>query len=252
MRKRFNYGEKKLTIGDYPRPNIVPNGTHAGTPCLELLTGKDIELTNTSLRDYIEKEYPLTKRVFIQGDEDPTLFSEELWSYIKYHNDTSERQRIFHILTSGRKYIPKFLYQLDHITIEVKVPSTGEETPPEFICWCAEDKDLIHKIEFQFTVPFNITDINYVIGEIPKLGTFKRPITIIPGYWSKSETKRQFEICDKNDTLQAFEEQQAQPEGWRSYLHFAESFMDTLRYPKVRLQADLQRVFGLKRFDRIL
>src|SRR3990172_8602398 len=245
MHTKIDYGINRLVIGDYPKPNIIPYGTHIGTPCLEFITGELINTTNQDLREVVNSEYPLTNRILIRGDKDPTI-CDGLWSYIKYHNDTSEKRRIWQIITNGDKYDVKFLYNIDHIIINVQVPSTGKETPPEFISWCGEDKILQTKIEFVFSVTCSAEDINYARYEIPKLSTYKRPITIIPSYWNKEETQRQFKICEKNNCLQVFEEQQAQPYGWKSYLQFAEAFVDTLRYPKVRLHPDLQRIFGLK------
>src|SRR3972149_8657026 len=177
-----DYGVNKLTIEDYPVQNIIPFGTHIGTPCLELTTGNKINLTNEALRDYINADFPLTSRVLIRGDEDPTIRSEELYSYIKYHEDTSDKQRIWQMITNGNRYIPRLLYQVDHVVINVQTPSSGKETATEFISWCAEDKNIKDKIEFIFHTSCNAEDISYVRYEIPKLATYKRPITIIPSY----------------------------------------------------------------------
>ncbi|MGH7901440.1 MAG: hypothetical protein ACRENZ_06855 [Thermodesulfobacteriota bacterium] len=252
MNTKRDYGTNKLSIEDYPQLNIIPFGTHVGTPCLELLTGDKINLTNQAMMDYIDADFPLTHRVLLRGKEDPTIQSEELYSYIKYHDDNSNKQRIWQMITNGNRYITRLLYQVNHITINVQTPSSGKETAPEFISWCAEDRNIKDKIEFVFVTSCNAEDISFVRYEIPKLATYKRPITIIPSYWNEEQTKTQFEICDKHMCLNAFEELQAQPSGWRSYLQFAETFMDTLRYRKVRLHPDLQRIFGLKQFEGLL
>lgn len=209
MRKRKDYGLNKVRIGKKPYLSIIKEGINAGTPCINIECGIDLEYTSESLRDLINEEFPLTHNILFMG-EDPTLFSNELWSFVKYYKKTSEKTRKFSAITDGHKYIQKFLYELDYITINVHTPSTKIETPPEFISWIYEDKYLTNKTETFFIVDKNIEDINYVRYEMPKIGTYREHITLRQG------------------------------QGWESYSDFCSIFISTTRYPYLKLIPNLE------------
>lgn len=204
----IDYGKNKLTIGDEPAVSVITEGAYLGSPCIRIPMGVNKEYTNRLLADKLDRMFPLTPRVLFTY-EDPTVFSEELFSFIKYHKKTSEKPMQWFINTTGLKFIPKFLYELDNILIDVRCPSSGLTTPPEFISWCVEDPFLKDKIEFRFCPTPNTSDINYTASEIMKLSTFKRPITVQPN------------------------------KGWESYVRFVAMFCNTIRSPYVRILPDL-------------
>lgn len=209
-----DYGLNKLTIGANPVISIITKGSFTGSPCLYINTGIDIQHTNRSLTDKLNGFITLGGRVLFSG-EDPTIFSNELWSFIKYYNNVGANPRIWHIITDGHRYDVKFLYELDHILIDVKCPSSGIETPPEFISWCAEDPNLVNKIEFMFVVDAHSKDITFALDQIRKIGTWKRPITVHPG------------------------------RGWKDYREFVQKFQETVRYPYFRILPDLSYLYRL-------
>lgn len=209
MRTRKDYGKNLIRIAKKPELGIIRDGINAGSPCIKIECGIELEFTNESLRDYINENFPLTHNILFTG-EDPTLFSNELWSFIKYCRKTSEKTRRFIAVTDGHKYIQKFLYELDQITINVHTPSTKIITPPEFISWIYEDKFLTNKTETVFVVDKNIEDVNYVRFEIPKIGSYREPITLRQG------------------------------KGWVSYSDFCSMFVSTTRYPHLKLLPDLE------------
>ena len=212
-----DYGQNKLTIKEYPELSIFPSGDHVGIPCIEIKMGTEIELTNEKLCDYLNAD-PLIPHVSFIGDtKDPTLFSEELWSFIKYYKKNSEKKRIWHLTTTGERYIPKFLYELDDILIHIQTPSWGE-TPPEFIEWCCEDRFITSKVQFMFKVFPKAEDISYV----------------------RTETGTLQKLFNKNITIQ--------PVGdWKSYSEFAYEFISTTRYPNIRLMPNMQTVLGVEK-----
>ena len=215
MRKRKDYGLSKLTIGQYPELGLIPDGIYAGSPCIIIKCGDEVEITNEKLRDVINSEFPLTHHILFT-DEDPMLFANELWSFVKYYKKTSDKDRKFHIFTSGHKYIVKFLYEIDNIIIDVKTPSSTMETPSEFISWSAEDPYLKKKVEYVFIVNCDKEDINFTRYEGVKIGTYRRPITIRQGT------------------------------GWKSYEHFCDEFIPTSRYPYVRIITDFNNLCVVK------
>ena len=216
--KLKDYGQNKLTLKEYPEVTIFPSGDHTGIPCIEIKTGTELELTNEKLRDYLNAEFPLTPYIsFVGGTKDPTLFSEELWSFIKYYKRNSEKRRVWHLTTTGERYIPKFLYELNDILIHIQTPSWGE-TPPEFISWCCEDRFITSKVQFMFKVFPKAEDISYVRTETVSLETlFKKNITVQP-------------IGD-----------------WKSYSEFTYEFISTTRYPNIRLMPNMQKVLGVEK-----
>jgi len=209
MRKRIDYGANKLTINDYPYCKTIRSGKFTGTPIVEFKCGDKIEMTNKELSDYIDAEFPLITNVHFT---DPTMWSRELWSFMKYHNKNSQKKRTWFITTAGHKYDVKFLYQCDHIMIEVKVPSSMMETPPEFISWCAEDRYITDKIEYKFVVPANAKDITFTRSELVKIGTYDKPITIERGA------------------------------GWKSFREFEDQFLNTVRYPYLHIQPNIDEL----------
>lgn len=250
-RKKKDYGLNELTIGDYPINTVIPYGRHAGANCLEIRCGKKIKTTNRKLVDLIYEEFPVVTHIIFTGMDDPTNYSEQLWSFVKYCKK-EEKKRIYHLHTNGGYYIPKFLYELNDILINISVPSSKRETPPEFIGWCCEDRALTDKVQFVFRSKCDAKDTTFIRNEIPKFETFKKQITIVPSYWNYKDVKRELEIADMLKTTQAFEEKFGQPSGWRSYLAFMDEFLNTIRHPDVRFQPDLQRVFGLTKLDEFM
>ena len=208
---RKDYGKNKLTIGEYPSLGIITEGSFTGTPCINLHCGNKLEYTNKQLLDIINEEFPQTRHFLLCGKE-PTLFSNDMWSFIKYYKNKTDRSRKFHMITKGEKYIPKFLYELDNIIINIQSPSTGMETPPEFISWCNEDKYLKNKTECFFIVNANLDDINFARYEGTKIGTYSNPITIRQG------------------------------SGWDSHNEFIENFIISNRYPNVRLMPNYEEI----------
>ncbi len=208
--KRIDYGKNELQLGNYPILGIIRNGVHVGRPCVELRCGSGYMMTNKELMTKINDEFPLTNTILFCGD-DPTLFSNELWSFIKYYKKNSEKQRRFQMMTDGYKYIPKFLYELNYISINVKTPSSGLETAPEFISWCHEDRELVKKTEVFFVVNATPEDISFARYETVKIGTYKRPITLKQG------------------------------DGWKNFEEFAEQFIPTMKYP-IRILPDTGRI----------
>ncbi len=216
VRNKIDYGKNKLTIREYPEVRVFPNGDYVGMPCIEIEMGTEIELTNEKLRDYINVEFPLTPHVsFVSDVKDPTLFSNELWSFIKYYNKNSNKRPMWHLTTTGERYIAKFLYELDDILIDIQTPSYGE-TPPEFISWCCEDKFITSKVQFLFKVFPKAVDITYARTELVNLES----------------------LFNKNTTIQLVGD-------WRSYREFMVEFMATMRYPNVRLLPNMQTVLGV-------
>ena len=210
-RKKIDYGINRLTIGCYPEIGIIEDGIYAGTPAIIIRCGDEVETTNAKLLHILNSEFPLTYHILFT-DEDPTLFSNELWSFVKYYKKNSDKDRFFHIFTSGHKYVPKFLYEVDSIIIDVKTPSSKMETPTEFISWCLEDRYLKNKTECVFIVLANPDDINFARYEGTKIGTYRRPITVRQG------------------------------EGWESYIQFCDEFVPTSRYPYLRVLPDFKRL----------
>jgi len=208
-RKLKDYGLNEITIGEQPKLCVFPTGNFAGTPCIEIGCGNGIKMTNKELRDHLNTEFPLISRVHLTV-EDPTLFSEELWSFIKYDHKTNDKQRLYHITTTGHKYIPKFLYELDDILIDILPPSKLSETPPEFISWCNENQNLKNRLQFVFEVDCNPEDISFARYELVKLGTWKHNITILMG------------------------------KGWKSYADFADQFVGTIMYPGLKVLPNIQ------------
>ena len=216
--KLKDYGENKLTIKRYPEVSVFPCGDYVGMPCIEIETGTELELTNKKLHDYLNTEFPLTPHVHLVSDlKDPTLFADELWSFIKYYKRNSDKKRVWHITTTGERYRVKFLYELDDILINIQTPSFGE-TPPEFISWCCEDRFITDKVQFFFKVFPKAEDITYARTELVNLES----------------------LFNKNTTIQPIGD-------WRSYLEFTIEFMATMRYPNVRLLPNMQTVLGVER-----
>jgi len=209
VRKKKDYGLNKLTIGAQPKLTVFPTGNYTGSPCIEIKTGTEIKMTNKELSDHLNSEFPLISRIHFT--DDPTLFSNELWSFIKFDRKYSEKNRIFHITTTGHKYIPKFLYEVNDILIEV---NNLVETPPEFISWCCEDNYLKNKIQFNFQVDNDAEDITFVRYELVKLGTWRHTITILMG------------------------------KGWKSYADFADQFVGTIKYPKLKVMLNIQELLN--------
>lgn len=207
-----DYGKNTLTIGKYPVLDIIREGRFAGTPCIKLTSGNLITITNEKLMSVINHEFPLTHTILICGEDDPTLFSNELWSFIKYYRKNSDKERKFHLITDGYKYIPKFLYELDNISVNVKTPSTHQETPPEFISWSHEDEYLKKKTECFFIVDYNVEDVNFARFETTKIGTYRNPISIRQG------------------------------NGWNSFEEFAGIFVPTLKYPYIRILPNMEKL----------
>ncbi len=206
-RKKIDYGLNEITIGEQPKLTVFPTGDFAGTPCIEIKPGTEIKLTNKELSDHLNTEFPLISRVHLT--DDPTLFSDEFWSFIKYDHKYSEKQRLYHITTTGHKYIPKFLYELHNILIEI---SNLVETPPEFISWCNEDDHIKNKVQFNFETNCVDVDITFVRYELVKLGTWKHSITILMG------------------------------KGWKSYADFADQFVGTIKYPGLKVLPNIQKL----------
>jgi len=206
-RRKVDYGIRELTIGAQLKLSVFPTGDFAGTPCIEIKPGTEIKLTNKELSDHLNSEFPLISRVHLT--DDTTLFSNEMWSFIKYDHKNSEKKRLYHISTTGHKYIPKFLYELHNILIML---NNSIETPPEFISWCNEDRNLRNKVEFVFEVNNNPDDITFVRYELVKLGTWKHTITILMG------------------------------NGWKSYADFADQFVGTIKYPGLKVLPNIQTI----------
>jgi len=84
--------------------------------------------------------------VLFSSKDDAMTYAEEIWSFIKYckssYKDNSYRERWWGLITSGKRYVDKLLYELDDILIDILTPSSGNETPPEFIAWCNEDRNI--------------------------------------------------------------------------------------------------------------
>ena len=216
-RRLRDYGQNKLTIKKYPEVKIFPSGDYVGMPCIEIEAGTEMELTNQQLRDYLNTEFPLTPHVHFVGVlKDPTLFSDELWSFIKYYNRNSDKKVMWHLTTTGERYVVKFLYELHDILINIQTPSFGE-TKPEFISWCCEDKFITSNVQFLFKVFPKVEDITFARTELVNLES----------------------LFNKNTTIQPIGK-------WESYYEFVYEFMATMRYPNVRLLPNMQKVLGVE------
>jgi len=209
-RKKVDYGIRKFTIGAQPKLSVFPTGDYVGTPCIEIQPGTEIDMTNKELCDHLNAEFPLITRVHLTDDS--TAFSNEFWSFIKYDHKNSEKKRLYHITTTCNKYIPKYLYELHNILIDVMPPSMKTETPPEFISWCCEDSYLRKKVQFVFHVDCNPEDISFARYELVKLGTWDHTITIMMG------------------------------KGWKSYADFADQFVGTIKYPGLKVLPNIEEI----------
>ena len=249
--KRKNYSDFKLSIERYPEPTLMTTGSKVGCPILQIKMGDKIKLTNKQLFDYIETEYSLIDMVVFTDDDDPTDYADEIWSFIKYsksiHKNTAYRDRWWGMVTHGKRYVEKLLYELDDILIDVLTPSSGSETPPEFISWCNEDPNIKNKVQFRITIGANAQDISFARMEVPKLGTLRCPITLQPLYWNKKEINKEMEIAQTLQNTSSFEKNYTQPTGWKSYSHFVDEFIDTVRYPYIRILPDLVKVLNIKK-----
>lgn len=253
-----DYGQNELYLFEWPYATINGEGTHIGKPCVfirfqgctvgckwcdamgtwpekkgDMKIG--IHTTNKELCDYLDDKFPLTQRMWITGGE-PTEHSYEAMSLIKYLRKHSQHERIYHMITAGKRFDNKLLYELDYITIDIKPPSSGATTPDEFISWCMEDRTIREKVEFKMVVSRDENDINFARMQIQQLAQFKRDITIQPLYWSEAEARQ-------NEKLPMFKEQFSQPKNWKSYAEFAEEFMDTVRYENVRVLPQLHKIY---------
>ena len=272
MKKR-DYGENNLYLFEYPYVTINGEGRFIGEPAVfvrfqgctvgcvwcdamgtwptkkgEKYIG--IKVSNKELTKYLDAQAPLTPRIWITGGE-PTEHSYEVYSFIKYAKKYGNKERIWHMITAGKKFDPKLLYELDFITIDIKPPSSHAETPSEFISFCMEDQQLREKIEFKMVVACTPEDITFARYQIAQLSQFKRDITIQPLYWSEAEARKEEDIGQTLKNLKMYEEQFAQPTGWKSYAQFAEEFMDTTRYENVRILPQLHKIYWPGRLSGI-
>jgi hypothetical protein len=226
--KHKDFGLNELEIVAYPEQTIVATGNHIGCPMLQIKMGKGIKLTNKQLYDYIGDQFPMIDRCLFTAVDDPMFHADEIWSFVKYCNSFYKglgyRKRWWGIVTPGTKFKANVLYELDDILIDVFPPSSGKETPPEFISWCYEDPDIKDKVQFRMVLASSAPDITFARTQIPHLGTFRTNITLQPVYWNK------------NGTI-----------GWKSYAHFVREFLGLIRYPYVRLLPDLVRILGMKK-----
>jgi len=227
MKKRKDYGLNKLVITDYPTQSITATGDKVGTPVVQIKLGKGISLTNKQLFDYLESEFPMTDSVIFTSKEDPMKYGEEIWSFIKYCNSfykgNGYRKRWWGIVTPGTKYLAKVLYELDNILVDILPPSSNDETPPEFVSWCHEDIYIKDKIEFRIKVTSHAKDITFARTQCPLLGSTRRPITI------QQTNKDQY--------------------SWKTYGHFVNEFLGTIRYPYIRLLPDMREIIKVKNID---
>lgn len=248
--KRKDYGENYLTITDYPKSTLIATGKHVGCPVLHIKMGGKIKLSNKQLMDYIFTEFPAIDMVLFSSEEDVTMYAEEIWSFIKYcksfYRESSYRKRWWGIVTSGKRYVEKLLYEVDDVLIDILTPSSKKETPPEFISWCNEDPNIKDKVQFRIVVSADAKEITFARKEVPKLGTLRCPITLQPLYWNKGERKKEFEMAQTVQNTSVFEKGITQPTGWKSYSQFVDEFIDTVRYPYIRILPDLVRILNIK------
>ena len=137
----------------------------------------------------------------------------------------------------------KLLYELDFVTIDLKPPSSGAETPNEFVSWCMEDQQLREKIEFKMVVSATAEDVTFARNMIDTLQQFHKDITLQPLYWSESEAKKEADIGQTIQNLRLYEEAFSQPSTWKSYAEFASEFMDTVHYENVRILPQLHKIY---------
>ena len=248
--KRKTYDDNEMYLFEWPYNTINGEGQHIGVPCVfvrfqgctvgcqwcdamgtwpskkgDMKIG--ICVTNKELTKYIDNNFPITQRIWVTGGE-PTEHSYEAMSFIKYMKKHSQHKRLYHMITSGKKFDVKLLYELNYITIDIKPPSSGAKTPDEFISWCMEDSILKSKIDFKMVVSKTAEDINFARMQIHRLKQFGRDITIQPLYWSESEAKQ-------NSKLPMFEDKFGKPKNWDNYGEFCEEFMDTESYENLRV-----------------
>ena len=55
------------------------------------------------------------------------------------------------------------------------------------------------------------------------------------------------EIAQTLQNTSSFEKNYTQPTGWKSYSHFVDEFIDTVRYPYIRILPDLVKVLNIKK-----
>ena len=265
MNKLKDYSGNAVYLFEYPYTTVNGEGLHIGKPavfirfqgctvgcvwCDAMGTWPKkrgdkyvgIRLTNKQLTDYLDTECANTPRLWITGGE-PTEHSYEAMSFIKYYKKYGKYARIFHMITAGKKFDVRLLYELDYITIDIKPPSSKAETPNEFISWCMEDQQLKEKVEFKMVVDRTSDDITFARNMIYQLAQFHRDITIQPLYWSESEARNMGEIGQTVKNLKGYEAQFAQPSSWKSYAEFAEEFMDTVKYENVRILPQLHKIY---------
>ncbi len=199
-------------------------------------------MTAEEITEYLDKNFPRIKRLWITGGE-PTEHAQEAFDLIRYYKAKGQFKRIFHMITSGKIYHHRLMRELDQITIDVKPPSSHALTPNDFISFCMEDQEVRKKIEFKMVVSCDAEDITFARNTIDRLKHFKRDITIQPLYWSEAEARKQEDIGQTIQNLKVYQEQFAQPSNWKSYGEFAEEFMDTVDYENVRVLPQLHKIY---------
>jgi len=262
---RKTYEDNIVYLFEVPYQTINGEGEHIGKPCIfirfqgctvgckwcdamgtwpekrgDLKLG--IAMTNKEVCDYIDQHFPATVRVWITGGE-PTEHGYEAYSLVKYIKKNSITRRIFHLITAGKKYDEKMLYEFDKITIDIKPPSSGATTPEEFISWSMENPVLKGKVDFKMVVAPTAEDITFARNNIHRLQQFGRDITVQPLYWSEAEARTNKDLYSKENKLKMFEERFATPKGWDSYAQFAEEFLGTVKYPNVRVLPQLHKIY---------
>ena len=264
-----------LYLFETPYATINGEGQHIGNPCVFVrLQGCDVgcvwcdamstwpekkgkerlgtKYTFQQLTEYLDKECPETKRIWFTGGE-PTTYSKDILKFIRYYKRNGNTKRIWHMITAGSKYYAPLLYELDWITIDVKPPTSkafkGKGTPPEFISWCLEDKNIAPKVEFKMAVAKHTDDINFALQTVRQLANFAS-VTIQPIYWSEAEVKEekakvQFAQRDLNFlerfALPMYDE--SKNKGWTSYKEFADTFLEACNHPNVRVLIQLHKVY---------
>jgi len=260
-----DYSENIVYLFEYPYNTTNGEGQHIGKPCVfvrfqgctvgcqwcdamgtwpekrgDLKLG--IAMSNKEVCTYLDEKFPQVKRIWITGGE-PTEHSYEAMSLVKYIKKNSDHSRIFHLITSGKQFDAKMLYEFDHITIDIKPPSSKANTPEEFISWCMEDPFLKPKVDFKIVVSKNVEDINFARYTIQRLRQFGRDITLQPLYWSEAEAKSNQSLYKSQNKLFMFEERFASPKNWTTYAEFVEEFHDTVTYEHVRLLPQLHKIY---------
>lgn len=273
MQKKRDYGTNELYLFEWPYVTVNGEGQHIGKPSIfvrfqgctvgcvwcdamgtwptkrgDMRYG--ICVNNKELTDYLDEKFPLTPRIWITGGE-PTEHAYEAYSFVKYCKKNSEHNRIFHLITSGKKFDIKLLWEVDYITIDIKPPSSKAKTPEEFISWCMEDTGLRNKVDFKMVVDRTAEDITFAKYTINQLKQYGRDITIQPLYWSEAEAKKQEDIGQTVQNLFMFEKQFAEPATWKSYAEFAEEFMDVINYENVRILPQLHKIYWPGRLSGI-